>query len=280
MTTNAYLESDAEGEDTLANTYKRPTLLKRLTNSSVGHLIITGGALFATVLVWWAIVVAFDMPNYILPSPTDVVVAIYNGGSTLWEHSLVSLVETIVGFAIAAVVGIVIAVVIASSVLLEKALYPVLVMSQAVPKVAVAPIFLAWFGLGSTPRVVIAALLAIFPVVINTVVGLVHIEKGLVDFGRSTGANSLRIFWTVRLPAALPDVFAGLKLGITLALVGAVVGEFIGGNTGLGYIVTIAQGQLNTSRAFAGIILLSVMGVALFYVIEGIERILIRGRGR
>ncbi|TAM92562.1 MAG: ABC transporter permease [Jatrophihabitans sp.] len=218
----------------------------------------------------------FSLPSYILPTPLRVLDSIIDTWPILWRHSVTTLVETLEGFAIAVVVGVAAALLIAGSKVAERLIYPILVTTQAVPKVAIAPIFLAWFGLGTEPRIIIAALLAVFPIVINTAVGLVGVDQGLLMLARSTGAKGYRTFLQIRLPAALPGFFAGLKLGIALAIVGAVVGEFVGGDTGLGYIVTNAQGNLNTSLAFAAIVLLSVLGVGLFYIVDGIEKVVVR----
>lgn len=232
-------------------------------------------SLLIFVLIWWAVIAVFSLPGYILPTPLKVLDSIIGTGPALWTNLATTLLETIEGFIAAVIVGVAASLLIASSKVAERLIYPILVTTQAVPKVAVAPIFLAWFGLGSEPRIVIAGLLAVFPIIINTSVGLIGVDPGLLMLARSTGAKRHRVFWQVRLPAALPGFFAGLKLGIALAVVGAVVGEFVGGDTGLGYIVTNAQGNLNTSLAFAAIVLLSALGVALFYVIDGIERLLV-----
>jgi NitT/TauT family transport system permease protein len=175
-------------------------------------------------------------------------------------------------------VGIPLAVAIASSRLVERLIYPMLVTSNAVPKIALAPVFIAWFGLGSVPRVVMAAMLALFPIVISTVVGLVGVDPALILLGRAANAGSSRIFRLIRLPAALPSILGGLKVGVTLALTGAVVGEFVGGNTGLGYVIEQAQGNLRMSLAFAAIVLLAVIGVILFYLIDILEYIFLHNR--
>ncbi|MGH9101065.1 MAG: ABC transporter permease [Acidimicrobiales bacterium] len=232
-------------------------------------------SLAVLVLIWWAVTAVFSLPAYILPTPLKVLDSIIGTGPVLWTNLETTFLETIEGFIVAVIVGVAASLLIASSKVAERLIYPILVTTQAVPKVAVAPIFLAWFGLGSEPRIVIAGLLAVFPIIINTSVGLIGVDPGLLMLARSTGAKRHRVFWQVRLPAALPGFFAGLKLGIALAVVGAVVGEFVGGDTGLGYIVTYAQGNLNTSLAFAAIVLLSVLGVALFYIIDGIEKLFV-----
>lgn len=228
------------------------------------------------VFLWWVVAWAFSFPAYILPTPKAVVDAIIGTWPSLWPQVLTTTIETLEGFVAAMIVGVGLSLLISSSKIIERLVYPILVTTQAVPKVAVAPIFLAWFGLGSEPRVIIAGLLAVFPIIINTSVGLMGIDQGLLTLARSTGATRTRTFWRVRFPAALPAFFSGLKLGIALAVVGAVVGEFVGGDSGLGYIVTNAQGNLNTSLAFAAIVLLAVIGIVLFYAVDTIEKAIVR----
>jgi NitT/TauT family transport system permease protein len=152
---------------------------------------------------------------------------------------------------------------------------PLLVSSQAMPKVAVAPLFLVWFGFGLLPKVLIAFLIAFFPIVISTVVGLAAIEQEKIHLARSMGLGTVATFFKIRLPSALPSVFGGLKISITLAVVGAVVGEFVGGDAGLGYLLMVANGNIDTPLLFAGLIALTVQGVALYFLVELAERLAI-----
>jgi len=229
----------------------------------------------ALMILGWEIAVIAGVRSFILPSPRSVADALWSDRNILAPALWVTFKETIFGFLIATGFGIAIACAIASSRVVERMVYPLLVVSNAVPKIALAPIFISWFGLGSFPHVVIAALLAGFPVVISTAVGLVGVDSGLILLGRATNATKLRTFALIRFPAALPSIFGGLKLGVTLALTGAVVGEFVGGNVGLGYVITNAQGNLLLSRAFAAIVVLAVIGIALFYLVELVEKLVI-----
>lgn len=237
-------------------------------------------AVVLVVVVWQLVILLFDIKAYTLPSPRSVASTLWSSRSILGDSAEVTLKETILGFLIATGVGIAIACAIAGSKVVERMVYPLLVITNAVPKIALAPIFLAWFGLGSEPRILIAALLAVFPIVISTAVGLVGVEDGLILLGRSTNSSRWRIFWLIRLPAALPGILGGLKIGITLALTGAVVGEFVGGNNGLGYIITNAQGNLQLALAFAAIVVLAALGIVLFYLIELIEKLVSRSQIR
>lgn len=251
----------------------RRTILSRITGTG---WVMTILSLALMVALWEVIVVAFSLPVYVLPAPGAVAAAMYDHFGVLMSNLVTTVLEVVEGFAASIVVGVLIALLISTSKLAERLIYPLLVTSQAVPKIALAPVFLTWFGLGTLPRVVIAGLLAIFPIIINTTVGLVGVDKDLIRLAQSAGASRRRVFWLVKLPGALPSFFSGLKLGVTLAVVGAVVGEFVGGDTGLGYIVTNAQGNLNLTLAFAAIVILSALGVVLFYLIEAIERGFVR----
>jgi NitT/TauT family transport system permease protein len=156
-----------------------------------------------------------------------------------------------------------------------RTVYPLLVSSQAVPKVAVAPLFLVWFGFGLLPKVLIAFLIAFFPVVINTAVGLAAIEREKIYLAQSMGLGAAATFFKIQLPNALPSVFAGLKISITLAVVGAVVGEFVGGQGGLGYLLLIANGNMDTALLFAGIVALTILGIIFFALIGLAERLVL-----
>lgn len=255
-----------------------PIRVRAQFNSRWSQVGLVGLSLVILIGVWQLIVTIFQVPSVILPSPISVAVSLGQSMGFMWPQLWVTLWETLLGFLIAAVLGVLIAVGIAGSKVIEQMVYPLLVVSNAIPKIALAPVFIAWFGLGNTPRVVMAVMLAIFPIVISTVVGLVGIDEGLMLFGRSTRATRWRIFTLIRLPAAIPSILGGLKVGISLALTGAVVGELVGGNSGLGYTIITAQGNLRTDVAFAAIVVLAVTGVVLFYLIELVGKLVDRSR--
>lgn len=235
-------------------------------------------SILSMLLVWQLAASIAGGNAYTLPAPASVFSSLWKEKSVLLPAMGATAEEAALGFLIAAGTGVLLACVIASSKLVERLTYPALVVTNAVPKIALAPIFIAWFGLGSLPRIFIAALLAVFPIVISTVVGLVGVDEGLILVARSTNARRRRVFWLVRLPAALPSIMGGLKVGVTLAVTGAVVGEFVGGNTGLGYIILQAQGNLQMSLAFAAVVALGAAGVAFFYLVEAAERLVVRRR--
>jgi len=190
----------------------------------------------------------------------------------LWREALPTLYATLGGFVLSALVGVPIAMWIAYSRLVESFVYPLLVFSQSVPKVAIAPLFVVWFGFGVIPKVIAAFLLGFFPVIVATVQGFKSIEPDVIDLARSMGANPLKVFLKFRLPQAMPAIFSGLKVSVTLAVVGAVVGEFVGSNSGLGYVLQKANGTFDLPLMFAALVILSMIGVLLFLVLELIER--------
>jgi NitT/TauT family transport system permease protein len=164
---------------------------------------------------------------------------------------------------------------VAFSKFVQRAIYPLLLFFQVIPKVALAPIFVIWFGFGLPPKIIIVFLLSFFPVLINGIVGLRSVDQDIINLARSTGAKGVDIFLKVRLPSALPTFFAGFKLAAISATVGAVIGEFIGSDSGLGYLILTANGDLQTDYSFAAITLLTVLGLTLYYSVEGLEKLLL-----
>jgi len=213
----------------------------------------------------------------ILPPPSKV------GGAFMiliaerltWYHLGVTLGETLAGFAIAVVVGIALGGLIARSVLLERAIHPFIIASQVVPKVALVPLFVLWFGFGPTSKVVVSAVIAFFPVLTNTLLGLRSIDRGHEDVFRAARARPLQRFWLLEFPSALPAILAGMEMAIVLATIGAVVGEYLGGNEGLGYLAVATMNAFQTDRLFGIVVLLSGMGFALYLALTSIRRLLI-----
>jgi NitT/TauT family transport system permease protein len=187
----------------------------------------------------------------------------------------VTLQEVILGFGLSVCVGIPLAILIVYSRLFERVAFPLMVSLQTIPKVALAPILVMWLGYGIMPKVMVAFLISFFPIVISSVVGMRSAEKEMIYLVRSMGAGEIKTFLKIRLPNALPNIFAGLKIGIGQAVVGATVGEFIAAERGLGYLQLIAQVRLDTPLLFAAVVVLSLMGVLLFQVVALIERIAI-----
>jgi NitT/TauT family transport system permease protein len=229
-------------------------------------------ALAAGALAWDVAVRLFDIKPFILPAPLAVVDEIVRSFPKLVANGWVTLQEVLAGFALAIAVGLPLALLIASSPLAEKTIQPLLVGSLAIPKIAIAPLFIIWLGFGIAPKILMAFLLALFPIVIGAVGGLRAVETEKLYLARSMGATRGQVFRHIRLPNAMPALFGGLKLAVTFAVTGAVVGEFIGTDRGLGRLIVVANGNLDTAALFAAIVVLSVMAIALFLVVEAVER--------
>jgi len=230
--------------------------------------------LLMLVVLWDVGIRVFDIKPYLVPTPWSVAQQLVVEWPMLWRQTLPTLYATLGGFVASAVVGVLVAMWISYSRLVESFVYPLLVFSQSIPKVAIAPLFVVWFGFGIVPKIIAAFLLGFFPVVVATVQGFKSVEADVIDLARSMGANPLKVFLKFRLPTALPSIFSGLKVSVTLAVVGAVVGEFVGSNSGIGYVLQKANGTFDLPLMFAALVILSMVGVLLFLAIELIERAL------
>jgi NitT/TauT family transport system permease protein len=224
---------------------------------------------------WWFVSARQYMPNYLLPTPPQVLDALRANWSQLMKHSGITLYETVLGFVLATLIGLVTAVLIAYSRTMDKALYPIVLIAQVIPKIAIAPLLVVWFGTDLRPKVILAVLIAFFPVVISGVAGLRSTDPELLDLSATMGASRWQTFRKIRFPNALPHLMAGLKVAVTLAVVGAVVGEFVGASEGLGYVLLLANGNLDAPLLFADLILMSIIGIVLFAVVEVAEALLI-----
>jgi len=229
----------------------------------------------ASVIAWELVIVTFKVKEFLVPAPSKILLQLLNRNLSWPYHFWVTAWETLAGFAVAAVVGIVIAYLIVHYKRLNQILYPYILLAQIVPKVAVAPLFFIWFGFGEFPKVLVAFLVAFFPIIVDTIVGLHAADPDMLDFMRTLGASPYKTFVKVRLPAALPHIFGGFKVAITLAVIGAVIGEFAGAESGLGYMIVRAQSHFRTDQVFAALFLLSVLGTALFMASVLMERLAI-----
>lgn len=228
------------------------------------------------ILVIWEVGVRVGgVPIYLLPPPSAIATRIASDFNLIATHSLVTFTEVMIGFGLSIAVSVPLAALLFQFKWLERALYPLLVASQTVPKVAIAPLLVVWFGFGLLPKVLIAFLICFFPIVIDTLIGFRSVSKEVLWLARSMGAPPLKTFFKIQIPAALPNIFAGIKVASTLAVVGAVVGEFVGADSGLGYQLIVANGILDVQLSFAVLIVLSAMGIALFAVVDLIERLLL-----
>jgi NitT/TauT family transport system permease protein len=231
-------------------------------------------AIVALIFALWELAVwALSIPDYILPSPSVIVVKIVVSWQLLLVNAFVTLQEIVLGFGLSVVIGIPLAIAIVYSRIFERVAFPFMVSLQTVPKVALAPILVMWLGYGILPKVMVAFLISFFPIVINSVIGMRSAEKEMIYLVQSMGANELTTFIKIRLPKALPSIFGGLKVGMGQAVVGAVVGEFIAAEQGLGYLQLISQVRLDTPLLFAAVVVLSLLGVLMFYIVAWVERI-------
>jgi len=229
--------------------------------------------LIVVLLVLWDLAIRiFHIPAYLIPPPLQVIIELGREWPNLLKQSSYTTAATLGGFGLSILFGIPVAIAIASSRTIEAYVYPLLVFSQSVPKIAIVPLFVVWFGFGILPKVIAAFLLGFFPVVVSTVLGLKSVEPEMFDLARSMGGSSIKTFFKISLPQALPSIFNGLKVSITLAVVGAVVGEFVGSNSGIGYVLQTANGNFDLPLMFAALVVLSAIGVLLFFIIDLIER--------
>lgn len=230
-------------------------------------------ALAVLIVVWEAGVWFFAIPEFLLPAPSRIYVDTMALGPRFWFHALATLQTTMIGFVVSIVVSLPLAVALTSSPAVAGVIYPLLVLTQAVPKVALAPILVVALGANELPRVVITFLVAFFPLVISISTGLLSVPADLVELVRSLRASRWQELWRLRLLYAVPFVFAGLKTAIALSVVGAVVGEFVAADRGLGFLITSSTAFFKTPLAFGAMILLAVMGIVLFQAICIAERI-------
>ena len=214
----------------------------------------------------------------LVPSPSEIATALYEDRAILAENALVTLTEVVAGFAVALVIGVGAAVLLHLNEPLRRAAYPVVVASQTIPVIVIAPILVVWFGYGIGPKLAVIALICFFPIAVNTLDGLRSVPRELIDMMRSLDAGRWRILADVELPAALPYLFSGAKIAVAVAVIGAVFGEWVGASSGLGYLMLQDNAQLETARLFASVFLLSAIAMVLFGLVAALERLSIRWR--
>ena len=233
----------------------------------------------ALLLTWQALVVIFGYPKVILPAPSDIFVALTGNFGMIWQQTVPTVRDTLAGFALAALFGVGLASLLSFSRLLRDAIYPLIVVVQLVPKIAWTPLFIVWAGIGWPSRLTIATFIAFFPIFISMVAGLESTDGSLVRLCRVLTASPWRIFWLVRLPASMPYLFAGLKIAITLAVIGVIVAEFISSSEGLGFMILKSAALLRTDLILAAIVVLCVVGLACYGAIHAGELAVRRWRG-
>lgn len=228
---------------------------------------------FVTILATWEIfVMIFAIPEYLLPKPTKIISEIILNFNSLLRHTIITMIEVVFGFLIGNVLGFLGAVIFAHSKTIEKGLYPYAIALKTTPILAIAPLLVLWFGTGMISKIVAAAVVCFFPILVNTVKGLKNIDDEYLDLLRSFSASKYQIFTKLRLPNSLPYVFSALKISTGLAVVGAIVGEFVGAKEGIGFVILISTYHLETATMFAAIIMSALGGILFFYFISLIER--------
>jgi NitT/TauT family transport system permease protein len=226
----------------------------------------------ATVVLWEAMVRIFSISSFIIPAPTKIVQALVAQWGALMHAAAVTAGEILFGFLVSVAVGVALALVIVRFDWLGRALYPLVVLFQNVPKVALAPIFILWFGYGLIPKVGLILVIAFFPVTLSMLAGMQSVDNSLLALMNSVGAGPTEILLRIRVPHSLPSLMAGTKIAATLSVIGAIVGEFAGASDGLGYTIQFASTQLDTAQVFAALLLVSVLGIAFYYAAELLER--------
>lgn len=243
-----------------------PRNLPRIVFPVIGTVLI--------ITVWHFYIVVFKVPPVVIPPPLRVLESLIKDWGLLLVESWTTFLECVYGFALAVVIGILIAVTVTASRTLNLMFYPILIATQSIPKVAIAPIVLVWFGTGLESKIAIAFIVAFFPMVVDTATGLRATPEDLLDLARSLKCTRLQIFWKIQVPSALPFIFSGAKVAVTLAVIGAVIGEFVGSNSGLGNLLLVANAQVNSPLVWASLVFLSVLGMLLYAAVVVAERFL------
>ena len=244
---------------------------ERIVERFVEPLAAPGLALIV-IIAWQLAVPALGLSEFVLPTPSQIIARMAKDYALLLKHASVTLLEVLGGFAIAVAAGIPTALLIFYSRIFERAVYPLLIAEQAIPKVALAPLVVLYLGYGWAPKIFLAFLIGYFPIVVSTVVGLQSLDPAMVNLVRSMGATRWQTFIKIRLPAALPNLFGGLKLAIALAVIGAVIGEYVAAEKGLGYLQLQANSQFDTTLNFATVVSIAMLGVLLFAMVRLAER--------
>jgi NitT/TauT family transport system permease protein len=245
---------------------------KQKRRAMIASWAYPAAAFIGFLLLWQFVIVVTQVKGFVLPEPLHVIERGIEASDFLLANTPATVFAIVLGFAGAVAIGIPLAVLMVASRALESSLYPLLVGSQGVPKVALAPVLVVWFGFGVLPKVIMAMLIAFFPIVINTAVGLRSIDPNYLHLVRSMGAPAWRIYLRLLLPSALPQIFAGLKVAMALAIVGAIVGEMVGANSGLGYLLVVANGNLDMALVFAILVWLVLVSLVLVGIIDAAER--------
>lgn len=224
------------------------------------------------VIIWEIISKTKLVPPQILPAPSTIIYSLFVNFTKMWGHILVTLYETVLGFAIAIFFGIIIAIIMDSVPLINKIVYPLLIISQTIPIITIAPLFIIWFGYGYLPKIVIVILICFFPISISLLQGLNSVDIELIKLLKSMGAKKYEIYKFVKFPASMPNLFSGLKIAATYSIMGATIGEWVGGSSGIGVYMLRAKFSFATDKVFGAIIIITILSILLLKLIELIEK--------
>ena len=247
-----------------------PSTVTRDRVSAVLYPVATFSLL---LLAWQFLVRTFGVPEYILPVPTEFLAKLYESRGLIFDHTLVTANEIVLGFLVAALVGVPLGLMIVSVKFLERSLYPLILFFQLIPKIAIAPLFIVWFGFGPFPKILLTFLLCFFPTLVASMTGFRALDERVLYLSRSMGATAWQTFRYVRLPAALGHIFGGFKVSIVFAATGAIVAEFVGANSGLGYLLLRATSYLDMPLIFAVLVALFAIGILGSYAVQVLERL-------
>ncbi|WP_315921652.1 ABC transporter permease [Mesorhizobium sp. SP-1A] len=240
------------------------------TNIHTAAISILG--FFAFALAWEIVVRLFDVPIFLVPPPSLILGDIFQFPGWFAQQAMYTIFITVGGFIAATVIGVAFAVVLVESPLLHRLLFPLFIALNSVPKVAIAPLCIIWFGMGSFTKIAIAFMIAVFAIVIDALLGLQSVSKDVLDIAKALRGSRWKVLTRIRIYAALPSIFAGMKVAMSLSLVGAIVSEFVASQNGLGNVILVAQGQFDTPRVFAALLILSLIGVLLIGSLDILER--------
>jgi NitT/TauT family transport system permease protein len=236
------------------------------------RLLGIGGLLIALFVGWQVVVIVFEMPGYLLPPPIDVAHALWRNRTVLLQHTLITVGEILAGYGTGITLGLALATLMNRSEVLQNALFVPIVATQTTPVIAIAPILIIWFGVGLLPKVIIITIFSFFPVLVNTLAGLQATGRQMVQLLESVAASEWQIYRYVRIPMALPHIFAGLRLAAASSVIGAVVVEWVASTAGLGYLLILFQSRLNVDRAFATLVILMSLGLIVFTITTLVEQ--------
>ncbi|MGE5396158.1 MAG: ABC transporter permease [Chitinophagales bacterium] len=246
--------------------------MKRFTNT---NNFFPTGLILGFLAVWEGIVRWQAIPNYILPGPFEVAVSFYKNFPIIVSHSAVTILECIMGFILAVLLAFIIAILMDEIKPFKEAVYPLLIASQTVPIIFIAPLFIIWFGYGIMPKIIVVVLVCFFPIAINFLSGLAGIDQDYINLFRSMRASRLQTLRLVKIPLAMPTFFSGLKISATYSVMGAVIGEWLGAERGLGLYMTLSQHSFQVDRVFAAILAITILSLILFGMISALEKLII-----